>query len=271
MSLTSEQLHDLVFKVTPELVKPEFMHLMDIWKAFLGGYVLPEMARQEPDKVAGNKQYEGMILEYSRDKILAMLKGGTEKIIEKIVERVVEKPVVIEKTVLVSSGEQVLHRRLRSTVKKIRRKERDLVSMERDLVIGIFNTRQDMLDKSSETCKNIIESINKTRAPEDKISSYQLAGYWSSLCRWGLDTKAHRDDWITKSMAKGVYSVAPIYSDEFVHKIRVYHEVRKEEAITRAKDHAEIKATGVRRKVIVSQTIPQAVQAEEVLDLSDIL
>lgn len=250
MALTSEQLHDLAFSVTPEIVKT-YPHMIDLWRAMLGGYVLPEIAKSEPEMVAGNEKFEALIKEFSKDKIKKMF----SKVEIKEVIKKAEVPKIVERTVVVSSGEKVVHRRLKSEVHKIKRKKRQLQPHERDMIISVFNDRQDMLDKTSEVCKNLIDAVNDKRDPEDHISAPQLAGYWSSLCRWGLQPKAKRDEWIKKSLKKKTptFSVAPWYSDSFVAKIRENYRKRKEEASERVKDHAEIKRTGRRKKVIISE------------------
>jgi hypothetical protein len=268
MALSNEQLHTLAFAVTPEIMKPEHRHMAEIWKAFLGGFVLPEMANQEPASVAGNEAFEAMIKEYSKENIADMF---APKVEEKIIEVIKEVPTIVEKTVVVREGEHVVHRRLRKEVHKVSRKKRDMSLEERDLVIHVFNEKQDMLEKTSEVFKTLVDTINAHRLEDEQISASQLAGYWSSLCRWADREHSRREAWVLKSLKREIYSIRPIYTDGFVAKIKANYEAKRVEAEERRKDHAVIKETGERRKIIVSE-MPKAepVPLSE-LDLTDII
>jgi len=266
MALSTEQLHTLAFSVTPDVVTT-YPHLLELWSALLGGYVLPEMAKSEPESVAGNKQFEALMAKYSPENIKEMFSKGEDKIVEVIKE----VPTIIEKTVVVRDGEHIVHRRIRSEVKKISRKNRPLTSEERDLVIHVFNDKQDMLDKTSEVFSALTETINSTREEENKISAPQLAGYWSSLCRWAEGHTCRREQWIARSLKKGIYSITPVYSERFVAKIKANYMKKRAEEEERKKDHALIKSTGERRKIIVSESAPAGPLPVEELDLTDIL
>jgi len=264
MPLSNEQLHTLTFSITPDVVE-SYPHMLNVWKALLGGYVLPEMAKQEPGSVAGNKNFEALMKEYTPEKIEALFSH------DKLIEVIKEVPVITEKIVLVGSGEKVVHRRLKSKIEKISRKKRSLTSEERDLVIHVFNEKQAMLDKSSAVFHVLIETINSKREEEDKISAPQLAGYWSSLCRWADYPRVKRDHWIERSLKKGVFTLTPVYSEKFVATIQANYAAKKKEAEERKKDHAEIKRTGERRKIIVSESPRAEALPVAALDLTDIL
>ena len=266
MALTQDQLHTLAFAVTPDLVK-DYPHMLEIWKAMLGGYVLPEMAKSEPGSVAGNEAFEAMIAEYTPENIEKLFSPKAE---EKIVEKTVEVPTIVEKTVIVREGEKVTHRRIKGEIEKERRKNRPLNAFERDLVIKVFNERQDMLDNTSEVFKTLVTSINMAREAGEEVSAPQLAGYWSSLCRWADSTKTKRNAWVKRSLTKGIYSIEPVYSDSFIAKIKENYAKKKEEEAARKKDHAEIKRTGERRKVLISELPAAEAKPAEELDLTDI-
>lgn len=268
MALSNEQLHTLAFSVTPEIMKEENRHLIDIWKALLGGFVLPEMARQEPGSVAGNAAFEDMISEYTKENILNMFAPKAE---EKIVEVIKEVPTIVEKVVVVKEGEHVVHRRLRTDIHKEKRKKRDMSMEERDLVIRVFNEKQDMLDKSSEIFSTLVGKINEHRDEDEQISAPQLAGYWSSLCRWADRPLDRREAWMDKSIKRSIYSIRPIYSEGFIGKIRANYEAKRVEAKARKEDHDEIKRTGERRKVIVSEMPAKGPIPVEELDLTDFM
>lgn len=265
MALTMEQLHEMVFEVSGEVFTPENVHLKDLWRAFLGGFVLPKMAELDPASVDGNEEFKKLISEFSKEKIKEMF--TKEKVIEeKIVEK--ERIIVKEKPIIIQTGEKVIHRRLKSNVNKIKRKVRGLNCEERDLVIDVFNDTQDMISKESEVFKILTDTINEKRKPEDKISASQCAGYWSFLCRQADVPKAKRDEWIEKSLKKGTFSFVPKYSDAFVEKIRANYAARRKEAEERQKDHNHIKATGERRKVLAPAPQPKPVDAIDFTDFS---
>jgi hypothetical protein len=265
MALTTEQLHTLAFAVTPDILK-EYSHLSDLWQALLGGYVLPEMAKSEPESIVGNAGYKALMDKYSKENIAEMFKGE-----DKIVEVIKEVPTIIEKTVVVREGEHVVHRRLKSDIHKISRKKRPLNAAERDLVIKVFNEKQDMLDKTSEVFKNIADVVDAARDEDDKVSAPQLAGYWSSLCRWADRPKVRREQWIEKSLKKCIFNITPVYSERFVAKIKANYMAKRAEAAERAKDHAKIRTTGERRKILVSELAPAEPLPAAALDLTDIL
>jgi hypothetical protein len=264
--LTQEQLHTLAFSVTPDIVKG-YPHLMELWKAMLGGYVLPEMAKAEPETVAGNAGFQALVDQYTKENIEKLFAPEVE---EKVVEKIVELPTIVEKTVVVREGDKVVHRRLRTDIHKISRKKRQLNSYERDLVINVFNEKQDMLDSTSEVLKTLVDVVNSARLPEEYVSASQLAGYWSSLCRWADRDRARRLAWIAKSLKKEIYTITPVYTDVFIAKIKENYAKKAEETVKRKADHAEIKRTGERRKVIVSEVpAKEPIPAAE-LDLTDI-
>jgi hypothetical protein len=266
--LTNEQLHGMAFDVTEDIVK-KYPHLLQLWRAVLGGYVLPELAKSEPDSVAGNEGFEAMIKEFSPENIRALMEP---KVVEVEKEVTVEVPTVVEKKVLVpTSGEKVTHRRLKDGVVKVRRKKRGLNSAERDMVILLFNDRQDMIDKSSSIFKTMVDKINEGRKnPEDHISALQLTGYWGSLCKWAMNTAEERNRWINRELKRERFSVVPIFTTKFIHIIRENYHKNKVEEESRKRDHAEIKRTGKRGKVIASEKPVEDLPIEE-LDLSDII
>ena len=273
MSLSKEQVNLLALNVSAD-VCGRYPHLAELWKAILGGYVLPEMAIIDPSAVAGNKGYEALIAEYTPEKIKELFsQGETIEIIREIPGPTVEKITVV------NGGGSVKHRRLKTNVNKVSRKNRALVPGEKDMVIREFNARQTMLDPSSEVFHALAESVNAGRVPEDHVSASQFSGYWSSLCRWAHKTIVRRDSWVERSIKKGIYSVEPKFTDSFVAIIHANYDAKQKEKAARDKDHREMKATGERRQVVVSSAmgngtvtaasvLPQAPAKEPELDLS---
>jgi hypothetical protein len=248
MALSNDQLHTLVSFMTPD-IKENYSHMIPLWRAVLGGYILPEMARQDPESVEGNKAFEALIAEFSPSRIEEMLEPGE---ITKRIPVAMDVPEFETKTVYVKEGEKVLRRRNRATINKVRRKKHDLYSYERDMVIKLLNDRQDILTKEDEIFKRLVDAVNSKRDPEEHISASQLAGYWSSLCRMARSSKERREAWAKRNIKKGVFSIVPEFTEDFINRILSNASARKKEASERAED----KAKGITVKVI-STEIPE--------------
>lgn len=249
--LTKQQLHEMALSATAEVMSG-YPHMIEVWKATLGGYVLPQLAKLDPESVAGNSSFEAIIKEYSKEKIESLFKSG------ETIEIIKEVPKIVEKTVLVRTGEKVTHRRLKGKIEKISRKKRALTCEERDMVIRVFNDRQDMLDKTSEVFKTLTESFNEGHAPDNHISAPQLAGYWSSLCTWATKSEGRRAKWIETSIRREIFSIEPIFTPSFISAICENYKAKQKEKEERAKDHREIRETGVRKKIIISEEPAEA-------------
>lgn len=267
-----QKLHEMAFEVTPEILTPGsgYEHLGEFWKTILGGFVLPRMAELDPSSVAGNTVFKDLVEQYTKEKVEAMFSPRTieiEKIVEVEVIKEVEVRTYIDKPVLLNPGENVVHRRLKDHIQKLRRKKRELTCSERDIVIKVFNDTQDMIPSTSEVFKNIVDEINAKCSPEDHVSAPQMAGYWSSLCRWADSTRVSREEWIERSLKRGVYSISPLYTDEFIAKIKENYAAKREEEIQRKKDHSHIKRTGDRKSTVLPTPQPKP---EEEIDFSDI-
>lgn len=272
MALSIDQLHTLVSFMVPD-VQEKYPHMVPILRALLGGYVLPEMASLEPEAVEGNKAFEALIAEFTPERIAEMLEPGE---ITKRIPVIMDVPDIKSKTVVVKDGEKVIRRRERSEVHKISRKKHDLYSYERDMVIILFNKHQDMLNKTDEVFKTLVDTINSKREEDEKISAPQLAGYWSLLCRMSTVSPERREAWVKKCLKKGIFSVAPESTPEFRAKIIANSKSRKKEASERAKDKRE----GVTVRVVASEMASELPKAKieepesvpsKTLDLADIL
>jgi len=262
MALSLDQLHSMVSFMVPD-VQEKYPHMIPILRSLLGGYVLPEMARQEPESVEGNKAFEALIAEFTPERIAEMLEPGE---VTKRIPVIMDIPDIKPKTIVVKEGEKVIRHRERSEVNKIKRKKRGLESFERDMVIKLFNEQQDMLDKNSEIFKQVVDAVNVKRDDEDKISAPQLAGFWSLLCRMGTDSIERRDSWIKRSIKKGSFTIEPRYTPEFVTKIIVNAKTRKKEASDRAIDKAEGRKIRVISAEMAAELPKAKIEEPEVLD-----
>lgn len=268
--MKSEDLHRLVFEATPDIILA-YPHMVELWRMMLGGYVLPELAKSEPD-ILTNEGYRDLVKMYDKDAITKFFARETT-VVEVPVERIVEVPVIVEKTTVLS-GEKVTHRRIRTDVAKVSRKVRGLTPNERDIVISVFNEKQDLIDKTSAVFKTLVDRFNEGHAEDDQISASQLGGYWSSLCRWADQTPEYRLKWIRKSIEKGVYNIEPIYTPEFVEKIKTHYKLSREEDEARRRDHSEIKAgrKPTAKTVVVTEVKREPTEMDSLmsLDLSDL-
>lgn len=268
--MKSEDLHRLAFEVTPDIILA-YPHMIELWRMVLGGFVLPELAKSEPD-ILTNEGYRDLIKMYDKDAITKFF-ARESTIVEVEVERIVEVPVIVEKTTVLS-GEKVTHRRIRSDVDKVSRKVRGLTPRERDIVIQVFNSTQDMIDKTSGVFKTLVDKFNEGHEESDQISASQLGGYWSSLCRWADQTAEYRNKWIRKCIEKGIYNLEPVYTPEFIEKIKTHYKLSREEDEARRRDHSEIKAgrKPTAKTVVVTEVKREPTELDSLmsLDLSDL-
>ena len=226
IKISAEELHALSYKMSAVIAK-DYPHLIKEWKNILGGCILPEIAKSGAGSSGG---IEETIKKYSKD----------------------------------SLDSKKVHRRIKGKVNKVSRKKRPLTPSERDLVIKVFNVTQDLIDNDLEIFKSLVSKINLSRSEEDKIAAPQLAGYWSSLCRWAHSTKMQRDHWIQTSIDKGVFSIEPLYTKEFINKIITNSLSRREEARKREEDHRKIREE--REKYLFSGESVESAESSEVLE-----
>jgi hypothetical protein len=164
--------------------EPKYMHMFDMWKAFLGGFVCAELAELETP----TDEQKELLAAFTREKITALFEPKIVEV-EKIVEKIVEKEVIKEVKVNVPSyapaqgGTTSTFKRRAHTVNRGTEKERDLSSSEREYMINKFNDLQRLIDKDSTECAGFVKYLNNIDLNAKPIYASQLAGYWSVLCK----------------------------------------------------------------------------------------
>ena len=219
-----EQLDLLAAAITKRVCTPEYAHMLELWKAFLGGFVGPEIAKLDPDTIDAKRQ--ALIDQYSKEAIQKMLHPDP---IEKTVE--VEKIVYKDRPAPTSgtapaptpSGTDNGNRRYRPTVNKVSRKKREMKAEERQSIIELFNQTQKLMDKDDDACKSLVDDINgRLLAGDPKTYPAQVAGYWSWLCRLVLKPQVDQQKWYSNATRLGKIPSGcpmPVASDEFIKLI----------------------------------------------------
>jgi hypothetical protein len=227
-----DQLNVLAGDITKRIVKPDYAHLLEMWKAFLGAFVGPEIARLDPDSIDDKRK--ALMEKYNKEAIKKMfnpepIKIEVEKIVEKVVEKIVYKDrVVAAPSALPDQNDIVLpqtgapstsNRRYRPSVNKVKRAVRSMKPSERENIIKLFNNVQALMDKDDALCANIVKQHNDLlTAGEDKTYPSQVAGYWSWLCRVVLMPITKQDQWYSSAIKKGSITAScpmPIANDHF--------------------------------------------------------
>lgn len=126
-------------------------------------------------------------------------------------------------------------------VEKVKRFERDLTLSDRDEIIHYWNEHQQLIKDDDPVCAKIAEDINSGTAGKP-LSSMQVAGYLSYLCRLGMWTTADRKARIDRSMRQGKISVRPEYTVRLVNEITANWERERADERERARAHAAIRA-----------------------------
>jgi hypothetical protein len=176
-----------ILTATDENGDPKYIHMFDMWKAFLGGFVCAELAELETP----TEEQKELLTAFTKDKITAMFEP---KIVEKIVTVEVEKEVIKEviKEVKVNvptyapaaqGGSATTFKRRAHSVNRPTEKERDLIASEREYMINKFNDLQRLIDKDSTECAGFVKYLNNIDLNAKPIYASQLAGYWSVLCK----------------------------------------------------------------------------------------
>lgn len=199
--------------VTKKVLTPEYSHLLELWKALLGGFIGPEMAKLTPDAI--DEKRKAMMEKYSKEAIAQMI-NPEPKVIEKTVEKIVYRDRTVSEPAPAPQGNDTGNRRYRPYVKKLTRKKRELQPDERLAIITLFNEKQCLMDKNDDACRQLTAKLNASAT--EPTSNLQVAGYWSWLCRVVLKTKREQENWFSAATRKGSLPQGcptPVASDEF--------------------------------------------------------
>jgi hypothetical protein len=191
-----DQLNTLANDITKRVLTPDYAHLVELWKAFLGGFVGPEIAKLTPDAIDDKRK--ALMAQYDKEAIGKMINPDPIEV-ERVVEKVVYKDRVVKQPVSGDSGTGNM--RYKTSVNKLSRKKRELQSHERQAIVSLFNQTQALMDKNDEACKKLVDELNQ--GASEPTSNLQVAGYWSWLCRVVLKTEDEKHKWYDNAVKKG--------------------------------------------------------------------
>jgi hypothetical protein len=147
----------------------------------------------------------------------------------------IEIPVEIPIEVIIR--ERPKFRRIREKIKKVKRKRRPLTPFARDTMIEWWNENQKLVPSDHPICVTLTEEINKEENFGYPLSNMQISGYFSLLCRMGLETEEDRLKFFTDTKMKGLHTLMPLYTPEFLEVIEENWRKMKEEKLKRIEDH----------------------------------
>lgn len=241
MSL-SDDLINVAKIITPLTIEKEYFYMKKPWEMILGGLILPLLAKEMPEILDDDKK--ALMEEYSKEKVIEFF---TPKEIEKVVEKEVVKevptgePVIKEVTKVVRVKSDAVKiggkfRRIKGEIKKEIKKESALKPEDRDIFNRHWNDTQHLVSDSDPVCERLAKECGHSVAPA------QVAGYFSHLCRLGLETEATRRGRIERAVKRGSYTVAPVYSSELLDEIQKHWEKEREDERIRAEAHAKLRS-----------------------------
>lgn len=263
MSDLVDKLNSAAFDITALLLsQKEYEHMKEPWQMFMGGLILPAIAKEDPT-VLDDPQHKELLESFTKEKIAEFFTPKTvevpvEKIVEKIVEKpvdrivekVVEKPVdrivekIVEKIVHVplTTGTDVKFRRLKDDITKKKLMERQIICEDRDRFIAWWNANQRLVPDTDPVCGELAKKINESNPNASPLAPAQVAGYFSHLCRVGMKTEAVRNEIIRKSLKRGVFTITPCYSQKLLDEIQKNWELQRADEEARRKDHEILRA-----------------------------
>lgn len=221
--VTVEEINAASDIITRLLVQGKYSHMKVPVQTILGGLLIPNLV--ELGEVDPNDEKVSKLLDaYSKTEVKKMLNPEPEVI----------------KQFVNDSADRPIYRRREHTVNKMKRIERELDPCARDILITWWNTNQRLVPKEDPVCAILTAQINSVNTNIEPLSSMQIAGYFSYLCRLGLRTKEDRERLINMSMRKGSYSIAPKFTPELIQAIQDNWEFERKNEEARKKDHAKI-------------------------------
>jgi hypothetical protein len=132
-------------------------------------------------------------------------------------------------------------RRLKDNgVSKVKRFERELTCLDRDMIILWWNDNQRLVPENDPVCALIADCINY-QATDLPLSSMQVAGYISYLCRLAMWDELSRQTRLVKSLERGAFSVMPIFTRPLLNAIIQNWQQEREDERLRAQAHAELR------------------------------
>lgn len=262
-----QKITEATLTINALVLKEEYAYMREPWKMLLGGMILPEVAKIDPHVLddAGRKAiYDN----YTKDKIIQSLSS-----------KVVEKPIPVVATQVVVA-DKVKYRRLKDKgVQKQKRMVRPIDTYDRDVIIEWWNANQTLVTNPDDPiCKNLADQINAARPNDKPLAAAQVSGYFSHLCRLGLEDEKYRSYRLAQNLKYGNINVIPVYTDSLLKLIRDNNVAEKADKKARKEDHDQMrvaKKQGYHLKVAVplvtkKDMVPNLVSEtaqEEVFDI----
>lgn len=223
-------LKSAAIEITKLVLDKKHIHMKKLWEMVLGGLIVPAMVEDDKDIIEKTPNFKVLMEKYNKKAIKAFMKEAPK-------ETIVEKEIRIEVPV---EDNNTLFRRLKdSGINKISRKTRELANIERNAIIEWWNTNQRLMVKNDPVCAEIIDRIHTDGSRP--ISPLQISGFFSLICRKGLEVEADRDEYWNKRKREGNIDVVPVYSKEGLDAIQAAWLLNKKESAAIEKDHKELR------------------------------
>jgi len=132
--------------------------------------------------------------------------------------------------------------------------ERDITPSDRDRIIAWWNVNQRLVPAEDPVCVQIASEINGNRRV-NKLSSMQVVGYFSYLCRLGLWTEERRRVRILRNIRRGQHTTPPMYTSALLRSIGQNWEQERADEVQRAQAHNQLRqarAQGQRLRIVAS-------------------
>lgn len=224
--ISSKEISEASETLSGLIVQKKYSHMKEAVQIVLGGLLLPILSdRDEIDINDPNVTF--FLSKYSRENIKKMLNFETVEVpVEITLETVIRK--------------RLKYRRIRNEVKKLKRKKGPLTPLGRDMLIQWWNKNQRLIPSDDPICVVLTEQVNNIKGCPYPISNMQISGYFSLLCRMGLETEADRITFFTNTRMKGLHTFMPRYSNELIEVIKKNWLKTKKDKKQREKDHEKI-------------------------------
>jgi len=225
---------DMVTEILGKLVlQGKFAHMKTHVQAIMGGLLLPSLV--------DNGQ-----LDAKEPEVAELLKSYSKPEVKKMLN---PEPVTVTEVV----HERPVFRRIKDGVNKEKRIKRELDPAGRDILIRWWNVNQRLVPKEDPVCATLTAQVNALNGHEEPLSSMQIAGYFSHLCRTGLCLAEERDARLRNSMKRGAHTIMPEFTQELLDAIKENWVRERANEAARVTDHAKLAAQ--REKGITSPII----------------
>jgi hypothetical protein len=210
---------DKVTEILGKLVlQGKFAHMKTHVQAIMGGLLLPSLV--DLGQVdAKDTEVAELLKSYSKPEVKKMLNP---------------EPVTVKEVV----HERPVFRRIKDGVNKEKRIKRELDPAGRDILIRWWNVNQRLVPKEDPVCATLTAQVNALNSHEEPLSSMQIAGYFSHLCRTGLCVAEDRDERLKRSMKRGAHTIMPEFTQGLLDAIKENWEKERANEAAMAIDHA---------------------------------